>query len=920
MFDPSAHLRWFAVFFALCAGAAGGERFVVRAWQSEHGLPSNSIRAVAQAADGYLWVATAEGVVRFDGVRFSRFAEEPDGLLAQRPTRGLFALPNGDVWIPTARAGLLRWDGCRLHEAWEEADATVPAARIVHGWQVVSDGAAGAYLERGEELFHAGRDGALRPVEKTAELTAKLRASIEAQARRESALAAAGTALELRDRRERLWTSVPRAGLSVSERGAPAEPVALPGFGPGSRITALLEDREGSLWIATGGNGLFQVRPSRVEVVGIADGLSDRTVFALLEDRAGALWAANKSGGIDRLAEGKVTHYGVGDGGAKRPISALCEDRDGTLWAATRNGSVFRWRDGGFRIATGTAMPVTQVVAIAGDAEGRLWLGGEQGLASWADGVLTRHGAEQGIVSPEITALAFDDTGELWAGSGDGVLYRGRSGAFGKVGELSGRAVSSIWPDAEGAVWITTLGAGLFRWRDGALTRFAEPQGLPDARLTCVLDDGTGHLWLGSLAGIFRVAKSELAAIAGHQRGAAEWLTLDRSDGLLSRECTGAFQPAGWRSRDGTVRFPTVQGIATIRPAALELNRVPPPVVIEEARARGLARGPTALHAGPGRARLEFRYTALSFTAPEKVRFRTRLEGLETAWREVGTQRSAAYEAVPPGRYRFHVAAANGDGVWNETGAALAVHVRPHFWETAWFKIVATVVAALVAVGSGALISRARLRGRLLRLELQTSRETERARIAQDLHDDLGASLTEISLLAHLATEDKGRGRDPLPEIATKAHDLVGALDEIVWAINPRHDTLASLADYLAAFAAEFLDAAGIALRLDLPPELPAQPLVAEQRHGLFLAVREALNNAAKHSGANEVRLRLRLEAGELTVAVEDNGRGLPDEVAASSEGLRNLRTRLAGIGGTCRIESDARGTSVCFSLPLSAT
>ena len=795
---PHARLFGVALFTAMlplasASPARGAERFLVRSWQSEDGLPSNSVRAVAQAADGYLWVATAEGVVRFDGVRFSGFADESDALLAQRSARALFALPGGSVWIATARGGLLHWDGGKFRVVWNDAAPSEPASAVRLVTQVASDGGAGTFIERGDEAFHVAGSGAPRPLEKTAGLVEKLRVAVTAQWRH-AATAPPGAPLELRDDHDRLWSRTAAGGLAVSEKAGANEPVPLPELTPGSRIAAFLEDREGNLWVATNGNGLFQVRPRRVSVFGAAEGLADRTVLSLIEDRSGALWAANKSGNIDRIENGTVTHFEFGGGDPNRSISALCEDRAGTLWAARRSGSVFRFQNDKFLPATNSAMPVWRVAAIVEDADGHLCFGGEQGLAMWDGSTLTRYGAEQGLAAQDVSALAVDADGGVWTGTADGALFHGRDGHFAKAAALGSRAVSALLTDAGGSVWIATLGSGLFHWNAGKVTRFSERQGLPEDRLTCVLDDGAGHLWLGSLAGIFRVAKAELAEVSQQRRIAAEWLCFDRTDGMLSRECTGGFQPAGWRGRDGALHFPTVNGIATIRPEALELSRIPPSVVIERANAYGRApvRGGAALHAGPGRSRLEFRYTALSFAAPEKVRFRTQLEGLEDEGHDAGILRTVAYEAVPPGSYRFRVIAANSDGVWNETGAALAVTVAPHYWETPWFQIFATGFATVIAVTIGATISRARMRGRMLRLEAHTSREMERARIAQDLHDDLGASLTEISMLAHLAGEElvRERGRDALPEIASKAHRLVGALDEIVWAANPRHDNL----------------------------------------------------------------------------------------------------------------------------------
>ena len=913
--------RIIAILALVCAAARGeevGGRFLVRSWQSEDGLPSNVVRSVVQAADGYLWVATAEGVVRFDGVRFAGFPTEQEAALARGTARALFAQADGDVWVATTRGGLLRWHAGRLAEVWK--DLTVTPAPSVS--QVVADGRGGVFIVRAPELWRAAGEAAPVLAERTPATEERLRADAEAAPVR----ARQGVRAQLRDRRGRVWTAGAAGRLTVTDAAGTAAPVALATVEPGNRVNELCEDREGSIWAATADSGLVQIRERRAEVLTVADGLADRTAFALLQDRAGAWWVGSKRGGLDRLSGGAVTHFEVGDGSGNRPISALGEDRTGRLWAATRDGSVFR-QEGAVFLPAFPVAQASKVVAILEDARGRLWFGGLQGLAMWAEEKMTHCGAETGFTSASVSVLATDAAGTMWVGTHDGRIFRGDEKGFAPLGEaavLGGRAVLGLLAEVDGSLWAATLGGGLFHWHAGKFTRFSTDEGLPDARLTSVLDDGSGHLWLGSLGGIFRVAKTELRALEEHRQTAATWLQLDRSDGLLTRECTGGFQPAAWRAQDGELRFPTVNGVVRIRPEKIATNPVPPPVIIEEVRANDRVSGPGggAVETGPGRSRLEFRYTGLSFAAPERVRFRTLLEGLEAEWREVGARRVTAYEAVPPGRYRFRVQAANNDGVWSPMGAALAVTVRPHIWETVWFSVLASALAGAAAAGLGWGIARGRMLRRLARIELQSARETERARIARDLHDDLGASLTEISMLAAIATEGHAPAetlREPLQQIAGKAHTLVGALDEIVWAVNPRHDTLASLADYLAAFAAEFLASTGFALRLDVARDLPPLPLDAERRHGLFLAVREALNNAVKHSGAREVWLRLGLDAGQLLITVEDHGRGFDPAASAGGEGLRNLRERLAGLGGDCRIDSiDGAGTSVHFRLPLS--
>ncbi|HSJ03652.1 MAG: two-component regulator propeller domain-containing protein [Verrucomicrobium sp.] len=903
--------------------AEGEEQFLVRSWQSEDGLPSNNIRAMVQAADGYLWVATAEGVVRFDGIRFSSFKGEEGAMFGRKPPKELFALQNGEVWIETLQGGLLRWDGKSLMEIWSG-----PGTAILKEGQTVTqvwsgdEGQGEAFFEFDGGVYQVLPSRKPRRLEGGTDVTVRGRAA-RAEPWQHCVMAPPGMSLELLDARGRLWVRTREDRLAVYETSTDGNPVVLPQFPEGIRITALMEDREHNLWVATNGSGLFQVRARRVNTLGTVDGLKDRTVLTLMEDGSGAMWAASKSGGIDRIFQGRVQHFSFIDRDADRQIVSMSEGPDGKVWIAKENGSLFHWDGSAFQSLKRSTPLMRRVRAIVADSQGRLWLGGRDGLAVWADDELQLFGVTHGLPQQEVTALALDESQQMWIGTGNGDLYYGQERSFTKAATLGDAPVSAILPDkVDNAVWIATLGDGLHLYWKGGKHSFSDAQGLPDTRLTTVLADDTGHLWLGSLGGIFRVSKAELKAIAQTGRGRKPaWLRIDRADGLLSSECTGGIQPAGWRSRDGTLWFPTVQGIAMVQPSRLDINSVQPLLAVEEVRARNVDAPweEGAYRAGPGRTRLEFRYTSLTFSAPEKVRFRIRLEGLDAEWQDVGAQRTATYEAVPPGRYQFQVMAANNDGMWSQGAASVSVHVVPHYWETLWFRTVAILTLIAVACAVGAVLARARLRTRMLQLEAQTSRHRERERIAQDLHDDLGASLTEISLLAGLAAEETKveQRRDAMPVIAAKAQELVSTLDEIVWAVNPRHDTLASFVEYVTASAGELLDAAGITLRLGVAENLPGLELDTERRHALFLAVREALNNAVKHSAATEVELKLDVISDALQVAVKDNGKGMAKPQTGLSEGLRNMRDRLGGMGGTCDITSNEAGTRVIFSLPL---
>ena len=332
----------------------------------------------------------------------------------------------------------------------------------------------------------------------------------------------------------------------------------------------------------------------------------------------------------------------------------------------------------------------------------------------------------------------------------------------------------------------------------------------------------------------------------------------------------------------------------------------------------------------PGQHRYEFQFTGLSFAAPEKVRFKYRLEGLETDWVEVQSPRRAYYSHIPPGDYRFQVQACNNDGVWNETSATLAFIALPAFWQTWWFRISGGILTAVAGGGIVWLDARRRMRRKLERFERERAVERERARIAKDIHDDLGARLTRISLLTDSVPIEEvhpPKAAEALSRIFWTTHEITQAMDEIVWAINPQHDTLDSLALYFGKFVQEFLEGTDVRCRLDMPLELPNWHVDAEVRHNLFLAFKESLNNVMRHAEATEVRVSLTTKANSFTLLVEDHGKGFATASSPGGDtfesqftgrnGLTNMRQRLRQIGGQCEINSTlGTETRVEFFVP----
>jgi signal transduction histidine kinase len=378
-------------------------------------------------------------------------------------------------------------------------------------------------------------------------------------------------------------------------------------------------------------------------------------------------------------------------------------------------------------------------------------------------------------------------------------------------------------------------------------------------------------------------------------------------------------QPIAWRAANGDLLFATRRGVLAVDTARVALNAVPPPVQVERVfvdRHPVAAGAPVRLP--PGTRSLAVEYAAPSFVQAERVLFRYKLDGYDADWVDGSTRRSAFYGSLPPGAYTFRVRAGNSDGVWNETGASVTVVQLPYFYQTTWF---AWLLAGVVGAGGWGVYrwSNRRLRRKVERLERERAMDDERRRIAQDLHDDLGASLTEIGLFADAARRSSPAAKpEDLDYLAQRTRTLVSSLDAIVWAVNPANDSLDHLVGYVGELFQELFRASPIRVRLDLPPGIPRLPLTAEERSDIFLTMKEAMNNVLKHSGATEAWLRIRMEDDQLRISLRDNGRGFAPAAAATTggNGLANMRTRVARAHGTLTCRTAAgEGTEIVIAV-----
>jgi signal transduction histidine kinase/ligand-binding sensor domain-containing protein len=945
------------------------------AWTLRNADFKGAPRALTQTTDGYLWLATEFGLLRFDGVRFVAW-QPPGGV--RPPSASITALrgtSDGSLWIGTTH-GLARWKGGTL-TVLRELSGHYVTAILEDGdgtiWVGTSAGVAGqamlcavrakggARCDEGAGIWgrfvislHVDRKRALWVGAATGlwrwrpgpPLHVEMPSLTEIHAIADGGDAAVLLALNRDIRR-------------LADGRLEPEPLTLDGLTT-INPTALLYDRDGSLWIGTQTRGVFHVARGRVQRFTRNDGLSGDFVSDLFEDTEGNVWVATLDGldrfhdftiptlsvkqglsapsvmsvlaapddsvwigtvnGLDRWKDGRIVPVDVPRDGVRERVASLMRDHRGRIWVATPGGISYQQNG---RFVTVPGVPGAYVHAMVEDRDKTVWVSDqEQGLFRLRDGRLVEHVSWSRLGGAIARTITPDPArGGLWLGFFQGgIAYfdQGRVQARYDRGQgVAEGEVTNLYFDRRGVLWIATPN-GLSVMRDGRFGTLTEAHGLPCAQVHDVIEDDADAFWLSSPCGLAQVARSELDAWWADKTRRVKATVFTDQDGVPSRSQAGSFGPKVARATDGRLWFAAYDGVRLVDPRNLRLNNLAPPVHIERVITDGRTLAPEAgLRLPPLVRNLRIDFTAPSLSIPERVRFRYKLEGRDEDWVEVTNRREVFYTDLPPKQYSFRVVASNNDGVWNTEGATLAFTVMPAFYQTRAFLIGVTllIIAALWQLY--------RFRLRRIAGELNArfeDRLAERARIAQALHDTLLQGFMSSSMQLDMIAEEVGDEhlKARLDRVLVRMRDVINEGRNAVQGLRP---ALNDLEQALARGAEELRGAQEVEVRMVVSGQRQMlHPLI---RDGIYRIGREALANAFRHARARRVVIELEYAAQHVRLKISDDGQGLASDIAAAGRpghwGIPGMRERAEGLGARLRVMSGVDvGTEVDLVVPAS--
>jgi signal transduction histidine kinase/ligand-binding sensor domain-containing protein len=960
------------IFYGLSTSVvARSDNFRLQTWGTDSDLAHPTVVALAQTNDGYLWAATLQGVSRFDGIRFKNFGSGAHPSLVH--TSALAGGSDTTLWIGTRHGEILSFSNGTFQTVLSAHSGQHPAIRSLaedaqgvlwvttdHSVGIIRDGAYDPISDRwhlryGQSFKAISPEPGRIRIESDRGLWEPsgedLRAIIEfppGKSIRHLAFGPMdchwGSESSKLVRWETVTGSTPRI---IAEGGISC---------PYHFVTASA-DHDGGLWIASECEGIIHFSADGIRtVLTVKEGLGSARTLALLTDREGVIWAGTDGGGLSRITPAIFHHWnnhqrlnkvsvihprsdnslflGTHGNGVLRlkddTIEIICEplapqavdftalalSSNGTLLGGTRQNGLLNL---GIKIANpvmGIPQPESPIHAIVIEADLSLWLG-RQGTTPLLH--CTAKGARPVELNPQpsdIRALLKAYDSGLWIGSENHGLFRILNEQIEHLGTPAGIPTAGIRGllETPNSLWVATAGSGLWRWKNGTLKACTTRDGLPADSITGLQKDTAGALWASTPQTFFRIDENKLAAWFDQTGPFPHPVLFGKADGVAGLGGYGDTIACSATTPDGRLWFATNGGLIEVRPDRFRAPLARATAVIEEMQLDGAA-VPPGLPLPSNSKTISFHYNGLFLTAPESLTFETRLAPLESAWIPRGSKRSTIYTGLAPGKYNFEVRATDRHGRVSARTAATTFTIPPPLWLRPAFMISTILCLLGAAVAVTRAIMAAKLRRERERTAIERAINEERSRIARDMHDEISGGLMELALLGEHLTRDTARSEE-LSQVSTRSRELISAVNENVWLLNPQNDSVEGLASFLCRSALRWTIHSQLKCRFDVPPEFEEIPLTSQTRRQILLCCKEAIHNAIKHSGATELMIRIRGEKQWLEINILDNGSGFPDSPAdTNGNGLSNIRQRMHSINGEVRFLASPEGGAHVYLL-----
>jgi ligand-binding sensor domain-containing protein/signal transduction histidine kinase len=945
-------------------------------WGADQGFPGGPVYAIAQTADGYLWIGTEKGLVRFDGLNFHLFSPKNSAALTAGPILDLMTDAEGNLWIRPQSRNMLRYRDGTFQDVMPDLDSAhsgvTAMCRGPKGEALFAVRTTGTFMYSGgrfEKLLStAGRSNLLViSMAKTGDGNVWMGtrdAGLFFMSQEQSVDITKGlpdrkiNCLLAGDERE-LWIGTDNG--VVRWNGDEATKAGVPDSLDHIQALAMTRDRESNIWIGTG-KGLLRLNASGVSSLAEADQGSTGTVNTIFEDREGNLWVGSTRG-IERLRDSAFMTFSISRALSSEGNGAVYVDAEGRIWFAPSDGGLY-WQKAGQTGQVKNAGLDKDVIYSLTGSKGELWIGRRRGGLThlrYNDGSFTTETYTQaeGLAQDSIYAVHQSRDQTVWAGSISGGVSRFKDGKFTTYTAANGLAsntVTAILESSDGTMWFATAN-GLSSLRQDNWTIYRGLEGLPPGSVNCLLEDSSGAIWMGTDNGIAVLRSGEIEVprevpeslhepILGVAEDRNGWLWISTSNHILRADrdklLSGVASQAdvrefgladGLRSAGGIKRHRSVvmdalgriwlstnRGLSVVDPKQVADHSVPAMVHIEGVAADGSVIDLQGAVRIPGaRQRITFSYAGLSLSVPERVRFRYKLDGFDQDWSEPVATREAVYTNLSPGAYRFRVIASNSDGLWNGLESAIQFEIEPLFWQTWWFRLSCVMVAGL------AILAFYRLRLHRLTRQLNVrfeERLAERTRIAQDLHDTLLQGFLSASMQLHVAADHLSTDSPAKPLVSRVLELMRQVIDEGRIALQGLRSSNSSSSDLAQAFSGIQTELA-LQERIDyqvtvIGPSRPLHPII---RDAVYRIGREALVNAFRHSRAKSIEVVLEYGSKQLRILVRDNGCGIDPQVLRSGReghwGLSGMRERAEEIGARLKVLSAAgAGTEVELAVP----